>query len=132
MLHKKYNIFVLSPNFPNMIKWSSLASVAEVHELVERSHQQPCLIFKHSTRCSISSMAKLRLESSWDFEPEVLAPYFLDLISNREVSSFVAEHFEVYHESPQILLIKNGECTYDASHLDISVAEIHECYASKF
>lgn len=114
-----------------MIKWSSLASVAEVHELVERSHKQPCLIFKHSTRCSISSMAKHRLEGSWDFKAEELEPYFLDLIANRDVSNFVAKHFEVYHESPQILLIRDGECTYDASHLDISVAEIHECYESK-
>ena len=114
-----------------MIKWSSLASVAEVHDLVERSHQQPCLIFKHSTRCSISSMAKFRLEGAWDFSPEELEPYYLDLIANREVSSFVAEHFEVYHESPQVLLIRDGVCTYDASHLDISVAEIHECYESK-
>lgn len=115
-----------------MIKWSPLANVAEVNKLVERSRQLPCLIFKHSTRCSISSMAKLRLENSWDFNPEEMEPYFLDLIANRDVSNFVAEHFEVYHESPQVLLIRDGVCTYDASHLDISVAELHECYESKF
>ncbi|MEL7221990.1 MAG: bacillithiol system redox-active protein YtxJ [Bacteroidota bacterium] len=115
-----------------MIKWSSLDKVSAVHDLVEQSHKTPCLIFKHSTRCSISSMAKLRLESAWDFSSEEMEPYFLDLIANRDVSNFVAEHFEVYHESPQVLLVRNGTCTYDASHLDISVAELHECYESKF
>ena len=114
-----------------MIKWSTLASVAEVNDLVELSHQKPCLIFKHSTRCSISSLAKHRLEGDWDFSSDDLQPFFLDLITYRQVSSFVAEHFAVHHESPQALIIRDGVCTYDSSHLDISVAELHECYNAK-
>ena len=53
-------------------------------------------------------------------------PYYLDLISYRNVSNEIAERFQVYHESPQILLIKDGDCYHDASHLDISVEEIKE------
>ena len=109
--------------------WNKLTDANGIEAIKERSKTVPCLIFKHSTSCSISSVAKHRLESSWDFSAEELEPYYLDLLSYRPISQQVAREFEVHHESPQVLLIRNGECTYDASHLGISVAEIHECYA---
>ena len=89
----------------------------------------PCLIFKHSTRCEISAIAKYRLESDWQFEEEALEPYFLDLLLFRSVSAHIATAFSVHHESPQALLIYKGECVFDVSHLDISVAEIQEALA---
>ena len=55
-----------------------------------------------------------------------IEPFYLDLINHRKVSNEIAARFEVFHESPQILVIKNGECILDASHLDISVEEIKE------
>lgn len=110
------------------MKWNKLESPNELSAIVERSKEVPCLIFKHSTRCSISSMAKYRLEDDWDFSEEEIEPYYLDLIAYRPISGAVAEAFSVHHESPQVLLIKNGECTYDASHLDITVSELRECY----
>jgi bacillithiol system protein YtxJ len=108
------------------MNWNTLTNTKELSQIVERSHQVPCLIFKHSTRCSISFMAKHRLEDKWDFSAMQIEPYYLDLISNRHISNEISERFQVYHESPQILLIKNGECVHDASHLDISVEEIME------
>lgn len=110
------------------MKWNNIESPQDLNTVVERSKEVPCLIFKHSTRCSISSMAKYRLEGDWDFSEKEIEPYYLDLIAYRNLSNAVAEEFQVHHESPQVLLIKNGECTYDASHLDITVAELHECY----
>lgn len=110
------------------MKWNNIESPQDLNAVVERSKEVPCLIFKHSTRCSISSMAKYRLEGDWDFSEKEIEPYYLDLIAYRNLSNAVAEEFQVHHESPQVLLIKNGECTYDASHLDITVAELHECY----
>jgi bacillithiol system protein YtxJ len=74
-------------------------------------------------------MAKARLERDWHFSDETIEPYYLDLLSFRSVSQAVAEKFYVSHESPQVLLIRGGECTYDASHLDISVRELAACYA---
>ena len=108
------------------MNWNKLTTAAQLHEIAETSKSTPVLIFKHSTRCPISSMARHRLESDWSFEDEQVKPYFLDLIRYRELSSQVAEDFDVYHESPQVLLIKDGECTYENSHLDITVAEIGE------
>ena len=81
-------------------------------------------IFKHSTRCSISTVAKTRLSSFWDFNDE-LPIYYLDLITFRDISNFIAENFDVKHESPQLLIIKDGKCIYNASHLSISVKELH-------
>ena len=112
-----------------MIQWIPLDNERQLKDIVEQSNNVPCLIFKHSTRCNISSMVKLRLEKSWDFAMDDMKPYYLDLISFRDVSNAIAEKFDVYHESPQVLLIRNGTCTYDASHLDITVPELHACYA---
>jgi bacillithiol system protein YtxJ len=110
-----------------MINWLVLDREQQLDEIAARSNDVPCVIFKHSTRCSVSSAAKYRLEEQWDFPVESVQPYFLDLLSYRSVSDQVAERFDVFHESPQMLLIKNGECICEASHLDISVDEIREC-----
>nr|WP_294896175.1 bacillithiol system redox-active protein YtxJ [uncultured Pedobacter sp.] len=84
------------------------------------------VIFKHSTRCSISMMAKKRVDMDLDDLPETVKPYFLDLIAHREISNQIAELFQVHHESPQLLLIKDGECILDQSHGDISIEETLE------
>jgi bacillithiol system protein YtxJ len=82
------------------------------------------VIFKHSTRCSVSLMAKRNFEFDWDSIPAGTPVYFLDLISHRDVSAFIAETFQVHHESPQVLLIKDGECILDLSHGEISAEEV--------
>jgi bacillithiol system protein YtxJ len=109
-----------------MINWIPLESEPQLASLIEGSTTQTALIFKHSTRCNISSMAKSRLEKAWNFAHDEITPYYLDLLEYRNISSAVAEKLDVYHESPQVLLIKNGECIYDASHLDISVVELKD------
>ncbi len=115
-----------------MIKWIPLESQDQLEQIAQLSYKTPCLIFKHSTRCNISSMAKSRLETKWDFKETEIQPYYLDLIAFRSTSDTIAEKFNVYHESPQVLLIRNGECSYDASHLDISVSELHTCFTDSF
>ena len=104
--------------------WIALTEKEQLADIKELSKNKPQLIFKHSTRCSISGVAKNRLEKSTP--PEDIDFYFLDLIRNREISNKIAEDFSVFHESPQVLLIKNGECVYDESHSGISMDEIKE------
>jgi bacillithiol system protein YtxJ len=94
-----------------------------LNEIMELSHQQPVAIFKHSTRCSISRMALKQFENEFDLEGSV-TPYFLDLINHRDISNEIATRFEVYHQSPQLLLIKEGKSVYDASHSDIDAVEL--------
>ncbi len=107
--------------------WSKLESESDLEHIINESflENKGVLIFKHSTRCSISSVAKSRLESSWDFDAAALPIYYLDLISFRSLSALIAEKFNIQHESPQILLINNGVCIYKESHMSISVKSIH-------
>lgn len=105
------------------MNWLELNSPEQVEEIVYQSSLSPVLIFKHSTTCSISLMVKMRLDQQWSFD---IASYYLDLKKFREVSNLVANKFHVHHESPQVLIIKDGECIFDASHFDIQVPELHE------
>jgi bacillithiol system protein YtxJ len=104
------------------MNWISLTTEEQLSQIKEKSITVPQVIFKHSTRCSISSMVLDRLERS--STPESIDFYYLDLIANRNISNKIAEVFNVYHESPQILIIKNGECIYDESHMGIRMDEI--------
>lgn len=101
------------------MNWISLESANQLNDIKEQNGYS--LIFKHSTRCSISMMAKRRFELDWDKLPTNMPLYFLDLIKHRDLSNKIAHEFQVHHESPQILLIKNGECVLDQSHGSISV-----------
>ena len=104
--------------------WIDLTDDQQLDHLKELSKQKAQLIFKHSTRCAISSMAKSRLERTTP--PDAVDFYYLDLVKHRQLSNKIAEEFAVYHESPQVLLIKNGECVYDESHNAIRMEEILE------
>ncbi len=106
------------------MNWIPLINKEQLSEIVEKSSIVPQVIFKHSSRCGTSSMVLSRLERAET--PEKIDFYFLDLLSYRTISAEIAEKFHVYHESPQILLIKNGECTYDESHMGISMDELTE------
>ena len=106
--------------------WITLVDENQLDGIIEQSLSNAVkgvILFKHSTRCSISSMVKNRLERDWNFGTE-LPLYYLDLISYRNISGKIAALFEVEHQSPQILIIKNGKCIYHASHSDISVSAI--------
>lgn len=106
------------------MQWKNITNADQVSELKKKEGYS--LIFKHSTRCSVSLMAKRRFEMDWSAIPENTALYFLDLISYRDISAQIAETFQVQHESPQILVLKNGDCILDASHSDISAEEVAE------
>ena len=106
------------------MNWIDLNNAQQLTDIKELSKARPQVIFKHSTRCSISTMAKSRLERNE--QPEAGDFYFLDLIRYRSLSNQIAEDFAVAHESPQILLIKNTECVYEESHSGIQMDEILE------
>jgi bacillithiol system protein YtxJ len=114
------------------LHWIPLESFDTIELIIKRSYEVPCLIFKHSTRCNICTIAKYRLEDDWDFESGEMDAYYLDVLLFRPVSLKIAEIFQVHHESPQVLLIVNGECIYDASQLDITLEELREGLTAKF
>ena len=109
------------------MNWIEIKSTLDLTEIIEISFREKLgvAIFKHSTRCSISSVVKSRLSSSWSFNEE-LPIYHLDLLALRAVSDLIAQKFKVIHESPQLLLIKDGKCIYNASHLAIFIKDLKE------
>ncbi|WP_163411267.1 bacillithiol system redox-active protein YtxJ [Flavobacterium ajazii] len=100
------------------VNWTELTNILQLQEVEAISNEKPVVIFKHSTRCSISRMALKQFEREYDLE-NVVDPYFLDLIAHRDISNEIAERYNVYHESPQLILIKNGKAVYDVSHSSI-------------
>ena len=103
------------------MNWISLESAEQLDRI--KQQQGYSIIFKHSIRCSISLMAKRRFEMDKDNLPDNLPVYFLDIINYRALSNQIAEDFQVHHQSPQLLLIKDGECILDQSHSSISLEE---------
>ena len=106
------------------MQWIHLTDEEQLKQLISKSGTKPQVIFKHSTRCSISSVAFQRLQKA--LQPEGLEFYYLDLLAHRPLSNKVSEVFKVHHESPQVLVIRDGKCIYDESHLAISMTDIVE------
>lgn len=100
------------------MNWKVIENSNEINEIKEASHHKLQLIFKHSTRCIISKMALKNFESDFLLH-DVIDAYYLDLIAYRNISNEIAEVFAVEHQSPQILLIKDGVAVYTASHESI-------------
>jgi hypothetical protein len=103
--------------------WNELTELEQVEALINQSEEQPVLIFKHSTRCSISRFALKQFENEFDLQDKI-APYYLDLLNHRDISNEIALHFKVQHQSPQILLLKNRAVVYDTSHENIDATEL--------
>lgn len=106
------------------VKWYDLTELQQLDAIVKESAEVPVLLFKHSTRCSISRMALKGFEREYDIEEDNLKVYYLDLLAHRDISNEIASRFGVQHQSPQILLIKNGEVVYHTSHSDIDAETV--------
>ena len=100
--------------------WLIINDLSSYEAACQKSYEEPILIFKHSTRCSISTMALNRIESSNDEYRVINNCYYIDLLKHRDLSNLIADNFNVIHASPQILVIKNGKCLYNTSHSNIN------------
>ncbi|WP_363317225.1 bacillithiol system redox-active protein YtxJ [Flavobacterium sp.] len=133
MSRQHYNMGFLDNIFGNndskvtsseTVKWNELTEIQQLEAIVAESFDVPVLVFKHSTRCSISRMALRNFEREYAIEDDKLKPYFLDLLEHRDISNVIAATFGVTHQSPQVVLIKDGKAVYDASHSDIEAEDI--------
>lgn len=113
------------------MSWIAFESVAQWQEILTASHVSPQLIFKHSTRCSISSMILSRFESSDLFQNAEITCWMLDLIAFREVSNLVASEAQVWHESPQCIVIDKSKVIYAESHGSIDAKSIQTLMLNK-
>ena len=109
---------------PSQVNWIPLTDVGQLNEISQLSNEKPVVIFKHSTRCSISRMALKQFENEYDLSDNEVTTYFLDLIAFRDISNEIASRFNVVHQSPQLLLIVGGKSVYDVSHSAIDADEL--------
>lgn len=108
---------------PSKINWIPLTELHQLEETKTVSNDNLVVIFKHSTRCSISRMALKQFEIEYDLEDKVTL-YFLDLLNFRSISNAVSEEFQIEHQSPQIIGIKNGKAIFNASHSAIDAQKL--------
>jgi bacillithiol system protein YtxJ len=107
-------------------RWKTLDSLAQLDDAIVESHASAQIIFKHSARCIISKMVLSQLEESLDAIPTNATLLFLDLLNHRDVSNAIAQRLGVHHESPQVVVIKNGQAVFHESHHSIDAATIAE------
>jgi bacillithiol system protein YtxJ len=108
----------------NAFPWVKLTSLSQLDELIGASEDKPVLLFKHSTACNISAMVLSRFEKNWHTDADACTCVYLDLRAHRDISNAIAEKTGVWHESPQVLLLKNRQAVYDASHGGIDASYI--------
>ena len=104
------------------MKWNTITEENQIDAIIKESASKPVVIYKHSTSCPVSSDAKRRLENAE--QPENIDFYYLDLLRYRAISNEIAARFHVTHKSPQVLLIQNGECVYNESHMKVQMKDI--------
>lgn len=107
------------------VGWIQLTDLGQLNEIIDLSTQKSVAIFKHSTRCSVSRMVLKQFENEFDLQDKVV-PYFLDLLEHRDISNEIASRFGVQHQSPQLIVIKDGKAIYNASHESIDTLKLKQ------
>ena len=104
--------------------WNQLTSEEDLNRAWEIAQEKPIVLFKHSTRCSISAMALRSFQHEWKQEDTTMELYLLDLIAFRSISNEIAERTGVQHQSPQVIVLFQGKILYHASHESINASKI--------
>ncbi|EKT3956280.1 bacillithiol system redox-active protein YtxJ [Flavobacterium psychrophilum] len=105
------------------VNWKPLSDLGQLNEIKDLSHEKTVVIFKHSTRCSVSRMVLKQFENEYKLENK-LALYFLDLLEHRDISNEIANSFGIVHQSPQLIVIQKGVAVYNASHESIDANDL--------
>jgi bacillithiol system protein YtxJ len=106
--------------------WSNLTEENQIAEIIALSNSIPVYIFKHSTTCGISAQAKENVEISFKNTDKPLLFYYLDLLKFRSISNEVASKLNVHHQSPQLILVHNGQVAFTASHHKIKATILED------
>ena len=107
-------------------KFFTLNKMEQFDEIDEISHTKPVVLFKHSTRCIISRTVLKQFDTEFQFTDDKIAWYLLDLLNYRDLSNEIANRYNVVHQSPQIVVIRNGKAVFNESHDSISVDDLKQ------
>ena len=106
------------------VPWHMLTEVSQLDDIVALSKQKHVGIFKHSTRCGISKMVLRGFERDYDFTEDDAQIFMLDLLNHRDISNEIAARFQVFHESPQFIVLKDGNVLNFESHQGIKAGQL--------
>ena len=109
-----------------ILPWIPLQREEQLDAIIEQSKDKLQIIFKHSTRCGISKSVINRFIDEYDLSKKNIDLYYLDLLNFRDISNKVGDIFNVIHQSPQILVIKDGIVLHHASHHEIHFERINK------
>ena len=126
LLKKIFGSNEISRTPKKIIPWNRLISVNQLIEIEKESFHQPIAIFKHTTRCGTSSMALRQFESQFETDNTSVKLYFLDLLSFKDISNEIAIRFQVFHESPQLIVLKDGNTIHHSSHHQIDAGLLEQ------
>ena len=126
LLKKIFGSNEISRATKKIIPWNRLTSVNQLIEIEKESFHQPIAIFKHSTRCGTSSMALRQFESQFETDNTSVKLYFLDLLSFKDISNEISIRFQVFHESPQLIVLKDGNTIHHSSHHQIDAGLLEQ------
>ena len=107
------------------ISWTQLTQTDQVDAALIDSVEKSIVFFKHSTRCIVSKHALKQFENEWVFDSTNIEFYLLDLLNYREVSNYISQITGVYHQSPQIVVLRNNSVVYHSSHENISALDLY-------
>ena len=122
----KENVNSSKEEIKETAKFYTLDKMEQFDEIDEISQTKPVVLFKHSTRCSISRMALKQFETEFNFPKEKIDWYLLDLLNHRDLSNEIASKYNVVHQSPQIVVIRNGKAVFNESHNSISAEDLKQ------
>jgi bacillithiol system protein YtxJ len=108
------------------VKYFELDKMEQFDEIDEISKSKPVVLFKHSTRCSISRMALKQFDAEFNYPEEKIEWYLLDLLNHRDLSNEIASRYNVVHQSPQIVVIRNGKAVFNESHDSIAAEDLKQ------
>ena len=106
------------------MNWKHLTSIDDLDSAIISSENRTVVLFKHSTRCSISRMALKMFESDWDESLAEVDAHYLDLLEHRDISAAIAEKLGVIHQSPQMIVLQAGQAVHHANHSSIDAADV--------
>ncbi len=108
------------------VRWIPLERKEQLKGITGRSDEVLQVIFKNSLTCGVSGMVRRSFETNLSIPEGKADLHMLHIQDNRELSDEVSRAFEIRHESPQLLLIKNGKVVHHASHGQISFVDLTE------
>lgn len=107
-------------------KFFTLDNIEQLNEIDEISNTKPVVIFKNSTRCFISKTVLKQFEAEFNYSVDQIDWYLLDLLNYRDISNEIAHRYNVTHQSPQIIVIRNGKAVFNESHDGISAEDLKQ------